>query len=44
MKKKACAEVGVVSFGIDYPAEVTQEELLAKIDELNAGRHFVFPL
>ena len=44
MKKKACAEVGVVSFGIDYPAEVTQEELLAKIDELNAGRLFVFPL
>lgn len=38
MKKKACAEVGVVSFGIDYPADVTQEELLAKIDELNAGR------
>ena len=38
MKKKACAEVGVVSFGIDYPADVTQEELLTKIDELNAGR------
>lgn len=40
MKKKACAEVGVVSFGIDYPAEVTQEELLSKIDELNAGTVF----
>lgn len=37
MKKKACAEVGVVSFGIDFPAEVTQDELIAKIDELNAG-------
>lgn len=36
MKKKACAEVGVTSFGFDFPAELTQEELLAKIDELNA--------
>ena len=37
MKKKACAEVGVTSFGFDFPAELTQEELLAKIDELNIG-------
>jgi 5,10-methylene-tetrahydrofolate dehydrogenase/methenyl tetrahydrofolate cyclohydrolase len=37
MKKKACAEVGVTSFGFDFPAEITQEELLAKLDELNAG-------
>lgn len=36
MKKKACAEVGVTSFGIDFPAEVTQEELVAKVEELNA--------
>lgn len=35
MKKKACAEVGVTSFGIDFPAEVSQEELIAKLDELN---------
>jgi 5,10-methylene-tetrahydrofolate dehydrogenase/methenyl tetrahydrofolate cyclohydrolase len=35
-KKKACADVGINSFGIDYPADVTQAELLAKIDELNA--------
>ena len=35
-KKKACAEIGITSFGYDYPATVTQEELLAKIDELNA--------
>lgn len=35
MKKKACAEVGVESFGFDYPSDVTQEELLAKIEELN---------
>jgi len=35
-KKKACAEVGIASFGFDYPATITQEELIAKIDELNA--------
>ncbi|CAM6032031.1 unnamed protein product, partial [Sphagnum compactum] len=34
-KKKACAECGITSFGFDYPASVTQDELLAKIDELN---------
>lgn len=38
MKKKACAEVGVTSFGIDFPADVTQEELCKKVDELNAGK------
>lgn len=37
-KKKACAEIGVNSIGIDYPADVTEAELLAKIDELNAGK------
>lgn len=36
MKKKACAEVGIASFGIDLPAEVTQEELISKVTELNA--------
>ena len=35
-KKKACAEIGITSLGFDYPSTVTQEELLAKIDELNA--------
>jgi hypothetical protein len=30
MKKKACAETGIRSVGIDYSEEVTQEELLAK--------------
>jgi len=35
-KKKACAEIGVTSFGFDYPATITEEELIAKIDELNA--------
>lgn len=38
MKKKACAEVGVNSFGFDYPGDVTEAELLAKIDELNEGK------
>ena len=35
-KKKACAEIGITSFGIDFPASVTQDELIAKVDELNA--------
>lgn len=37
MKKRACAEIGMESFGFDYPAEVSQEELIAKIDDLNQG-------
>jgi 5,10-methylene-tetrahydrofolate dehydrogenase/methenyl tetrahydrofolate cyclohydrolase len=36
MKKKACEEVGIASFGFDYPATVTEDELLQKIQELNA--------
>ncbi len=36
-KKKACAEIGINSYGIDYPADVSEAELIAKIDELNAG-------
>ena len=35
-KKRACTEIGITSFGYDFPATVTLEELLAKIDELNA--------
>ena len=35
-KHKACLEVGITSYQIEYPAETTEEELLAKIDELNA--------
>jgi 5,10-methylene-tetrahydrofolate dehydrogenase/methenyl tetrahydrofolate cyclohydrolase len=35
MKKKACEEVGINSIGIDYPIDVTQDEIIAKIDELN---------
>ena len=41
-KKKACAEIGINSYGFDYPSTVTQEELIAKIDELNAGMFFLF--
>ncbi len=39
MKKRACIEIGMESFGFDYPAEVSQEELIAKIDELNEGTY-----
>jgi len=35
-KKRACQEVGIASFGFDYPSTVTQAELIAKIEELNA--------
>jgi 5,10-methylene-tetrahydrofolate dehydrogenase/methenyl tetrahydrofolate cyclohydrolase len=35
MKTKACAQVGIASFGYDYDESVMQEELLAKIEELN---------
>jgi len=36
MKKKACEECGIASFGFDYPSDVTMETLGAKIAELNA--------
>lgn len=36
MKKRACEEVGIASFGFDYPDSVTEEELLDKIQELNS--------
>ena len=35
-KHKACLEVGINSYEITMPEETTEEELLAKIDELNA--------
>ena len=35
MKKKACEECGIASFGFDYPDTVTEEQLLSKIQELN---------
>ena len=36
MKKKACAEIGIESFGIDLPADVSQEDLIKTVDQLNA--------
>jgi methylenetetrahydrofolate dehydrogenase (NADP+) / methenyltetrahydrofolate cyclohydrolase len=35
-KERACAETGVFSEKIEMPAETTQEELLAVVNELNA--------
>ncbi len=37
MKKKACAEVGITSFGHDLPADTSQEALLAVVRDLNAN-------
>lgn len=37
MKKKACAEVGIASFGHDLPEDISQEELLKVVQELNAN-------
>jgi len=37
MKKKACAEVGIASFGYDLPADISQEELLKVVQDLNAN-------
>jgi len=37
MKKKACAEVGITSFGYDLPADISQEELLKVVRDLNAN-------
>jgi 5,10-methylene-tetrahydrofolate dehydrogenase/methenyl tetrahydrofolate cyclohydrolase len=38
MKKKACAEVGITSFGHDLPADISQAELLRVVQDLNANR------
>jgi 5,10-methylene-tetrahydrofolate dehydrogenase/methenyl tetrahydrofolate cyclohydrolase len=35
-KRKACGEVGIQSFGIELPADITQDHLLSVIRELNA--------
>jgi 5,10-methylene-tetrahydrofolate dehydrogenase/methenyl tetrahydrofolate cyclohydrolase len=37
MKKKACAEAGITSFGHDLPADISQEDLLRVVRELNAN-------
>ncbi|XP_015891881.3 bifunctional protein FolD 2 [Ziziphus jujuba] len=37
MKRKACAEVGIKSFDLDLPEDVSQDELISKVHELNAN-------
>ncbi|KAK9983781.1 hypothetical protein SO802_033306 [Lithocarpus litseifolius] len=37
MKRKACAEVGIKSFDIDLPEQVSEADLVAKVHELNAN-------
>ncbi len=37
MKKKACAEVGITSFGYDLPEDISQKELLKVVQNLNAN-------
>jgi 5,10-methylene-tetrahydrofolate dehydrogenase/methenyl tetrahydrofolate cyclohydrolase len=37
MKKKACAKVGIKSFGHDVPADVSQQDLLKLVQDLNAN-------
>ena len=37
MKKKACKKAGITSFGFDLPEDVSQEELLKIVRELNAN-------
>src|SRR5215468_4924786 len=36
MKRRACEEVGIASFGIELPATISQQELESQIRELNA--------
>jgi 5,10-methylene-tetrahydrofolate dehydrogenase/methenyl tetrahydrofolate cyclohydrolase len=35
-KKKACAEIGINSVGIDLPETVSEADLIAEVDKLNA--------
>lgn len=35
MKKKACAEAGILDFGRDLPGDATQEQIVATVQELN---------
>ena len=37
MKRKACLEVGIKSFEIDLPEQVSEAELISKVHELNAN-------
>lgn len=35
-KHKACLDVGIESYQIEFPKDITEDQLLGKIDELNA--------
>lgn len=35
MKRKACAEVGIKSFDLDLPEDVSQDDVISKVHELN---------
>jgi 5,10-methylene-tetrahydrofolate dehydrogenase/methenyl tetrahydrofolate cyclohydrolase len=37
MKRKACAEVGIKSFHIELPEQVSESDLIAKVHELNSN-------
>ncbi|GAB2296561.1 Bifunctional protein FolD 2 [Dionaea muscipula] len=37
MKRKACAEVGIKSFDVDLPEQVSEDELINKVHELNSN-------
>ncbi|KAK4477734.1 hypothetical protein RD792_016992, partial [Penstemon davidsonii] len=37
MKRQACAEVGIKSFDLDLPEDVSESELICKVHELNAN-------
>ncbi|XP_039114063.1 bifunctional protein FolD 2 [Dioscorea cayenensis subsp. rotundata] len=37
MKRKACAEVGIKSFDIDLPEDVSEDEVIATVHQLNAN-------
>ncbi|GKU86798.1 hypothetical protein SLEP1_g1275 [Rubroshorea leprosula] len=37
MKRKACQEVGIKSFDVDLPEQVSEAELISKVHELNAN-------
>lgn len=38
-KHKACLEVGIESYQIEYPEDISEAELLSKIDELNQDKN-----
>lgn len=35
MKKKACAQVGILDLGVDLPSDTSEQDLLALITRLN---------